>query len=582
MKTILVVLNSISEAHYFSKNYSEIIEECEIIVLSSPVHEYLKQNNIPNINLSELYSDKEMFDWENQANLYIKEMLGEYDLKYSKNLSEIYELPQINFFEEGFFYLLSVYHIGYIKYKKTLGKYLKSHSNLTRIILFQIKSAPIFEKEIMQDVTSELAHTYSLNYKLENVPIVKDRKELIHKLRRGLYLFLNSKLKFNNRNGTVIDLKEKNFTLILGSLFQLKYITDKLKEKLKIFFLPTGDWVVNEAKVKQKQHADLFKEKFQKKKGSGIEEKYFNILVDTILKNSYKLTTISSLINNNQIKSCIWGNSLISGIDGMLPIIFKKKGIPVLGMQHGSHYGVANVNQQHYYSDFKKCDYFLTYGFNNDDYKETYSVDDVPCEFIPVGMSKQLLGREGNKKTCDVLYLPTNNVNMFIETIRMRFHIQNTLQHDIINSLDRLEGKKVVVKPFMLSNHSNCSFFSLLEKSKNIKFHNHLNTQDILKAFKFDVIIIDMISTPLYEVLEVDSEIFILYDCFRNWNASVIKMLEKRVHFFKDINSLNEILSDYKNNKLERKRNSEFLDKHVYGGDFEIDSIKFMEKMCKV
>ena len=113
---------------------------------------------------------------------------------------------------------------------------------------------------------------------------------------------------------------------------------------------------------------------------------------------------------------------------------FNIKNKNVIGRQHGGCYVTQKMKEVHYDSDYNNCKYFLTYGFDNNDFNKAYGVNKPPCEIVPVG--RKLITQKINPKYIDILYpiIPTADYRRL--NGRNEWFIYNT-QSVIINELQR-------------------------------------------------------------------------------------------------------------------------------------------------
>ena len=103
---------------------------------------------------------------------------------------------------------------------------------------------------------------------------------------------------------------------------------------------------------------------------------------------------------------------------------------------------------------------------------------------------------------------------------------------------------------------------SILNEFKMFK-KCELSLLESLNKHNPSLVIIDEMSTPLYEVLAFDCEIFCLENPLHNLKNDTYNKLEKRVHFIKDIENFKKKLALFLEGKLEKKKNNSFLTSEV-------------------
>jgi hypothetical protein len=584
MKECLFIVDTVDDGKYILKNHKREIQNSVITTTKTPVNSYLKNAGIHCISLSEMIEDDEVLILEEQADVFINEFLTKLDIELSPLILAEFDIKPMKVFEPNFNLFTSGFHLGLLKYEKSISRLLDKF-NFDKVILVRNNSIQINEKKLVPYITKKLCKKYSCKFSIINIKTSLLYEGYYDKFKRVLYLLR----KFNIKGKSIhkkLDQKiipKKKYIIILGSLYNIKHLINSLEEEYNIIFWRSEEDLKIDLPPKNVVNSERLNEILQNYTNlEPIEEIYFTIFNKQILKYIRHISIMKYLINENMIECLMWGNSPFTGIDGFIVEYLMNCGIPVIGFQHGSHYGIANVNRQHLHSDFMKCSTFFSYGFTKKDYFETYKNVEPLCEIIPTGMPKKHYSKvDINLSNADILYLPTNNISIFYDTVRMKNCEQSILQSKIIYLLNGLKNINITVKPFMFSTTKNCSFKRDINKCKQIKLINHLNTTDLLNQSHFRLIILDVMSTTLYESLEYDSEIFVLEDKYRIWNPDALKQLQKRVHFFDDIISLGVLLKKWRNNTLEIKRDNSFLQKHVYADDFEKTSLKYIKKIIK-
>ena len=122
---------------------------------------------------------------------------------------------------------------------------------------------------------------------------------------------------------------------------------------------------------------------------------------------------------------------------------------------------------------------------------------------------------------------------------------------------------KLFIKNFFLNHvhlESNPIYLEL-QNYKSIK----VNHDNIIKAFqkiKPKIIIFDYISTPLYELVNSDSEIILFLDKYNYPKKDVLKSLNKRFFLVNSIKQMNTCLNLILKQKISKKVNNEFYQKY--------------------
>lgn len=245
-------------------------------------------------------------------------------------------------------------------------------------------------------------------------------------------------------------------------------------------------------------------------------------------------------------------------------------GLPVIGRQHGGNYGIEKNYPRHFDSDFRSCSHYLTYGFNASDLKETMPETVVPCQIIPVGLP-HIVRSEKRQRRYNILFPISNATYFFRDTVRPLQHYLSHIQCDLLQFLDRLPNVRVLVKPFMLYDSMTCAFAELIRHLPNIEVVSHMSLTDCLQDFEIDAMVVEYISSPLFEGLPLDIEILSLANPLLPFNHSAEILLKKRAHIFDDLDCLKNGIVDFLGGRLPKKQDHVFVDKYLHGN---IDSVR--------
>ena len=90
-----------------------------------------------------------------------------------------------------------------------------------------------------------------------------------------------------------------------------------------------------------------------------------------------------------------------------------------------------------------------------------------------------------------------------------------------------------------------------------------------MKIYSPNLIILDWYSTPLYEILELDVDIFIINESVEKISNYAKKKLKKRVFIFENIKSLTKAIKNYDSKKIKKLRDKSFYKTYVNNGDLK-------------
>ena len=162
---------------------------------------------------------------------------------------------------------------------------------------------------------------------------------------------------------------------------------------------------------------------------------------------------------------------------------------------------------------------------------------------FPVNLTSNLLDLKYNDTSSDRLKM--------VKEIFLEF--QNKSYDIIIKLYPNVSSK--FIKEFY-------PVMSILNEFKMFK-KCELSLLDSLNKHKPSLVVIDEISTPLYEALPFDCEIFCLVNPLHDLKNDIYNKLKKRVYFFEDIDDFRKKLELFFEGKLEKKKNNSFLNSEV-------------------
>ena len=116
----------------------------------------------------------------------------------------------------------------------------------------------------------------------------------------------------------------------------------------------------------------------------------------------------------------------------------------------------------------------------------------------------------------------------------------------------------------MGSNYQNCSVLPVLKKLKNLKIINNVPLTEFLKKYLPKGVLMEVPSQPLFDVLPLDTEIFLMGNPVYPYEEKALEELKMRVHYCEDIDSLISKIDLFLEGKLEKKRDGTFYKHYMY------------------
>ena len=297
-----------------------------------------------------------------------------------------------------------------------------------------------------------------------------------------------------------------------------------------------------------------------------IYKKYFFILSKQINKKKKvlfgRLKNLIEYFKSKKIKSFSWGNSPCQFSEKSILISALKEKYPVYGFQHGGSY-VDQIYPYHYHSDFFRCTSYYSYGFRKNDLT-LYQNEIKDLRFFPSG--KKLSLNNSKFSNDEILYVPTNSLNIYQGGILRS--LPNELlnaQLEILNKLNNLDSENLQlnVKPFPMASIQNSNFLIDKNQYDNIDFIFNISLTNYIKKSVPGLIIFDLPSTPLYEVLQTNSQVILFLDSVNPFTEEALNLLNKRVHVCRSIDQIKSCIQNFVSSTLELKYNNEYNNRYV-------------------
>lgn len=289
------------------------------------------------------------------------------------------------------------------------------------------------------------------------------------------------------------------------------------------------------------------------------KEILFHLIEKTLIldkKLSLIFKYLDLLMKKNHIKNCIWSCDPDS-IAANIVQYFRQKNIKIYGIQHGGSYNIINYRLLHYLSDFKFCDTFLSYGnskniidkniINFGSFKSSYHLKN----------KKNIFNLEFNKKT-NILFI----VGAIHETMlnQNSFIKQFNFQKGVCEFLDNKKMNSIIKIPRQI----NCINFPILDKVNNDYKNFKISKKKIFQEINYSkpkIIILDRLSTTLYECLFYDVNIILFIDKNELPYNDVLKVLKKRVFVVHNFNEFTNVFEKIIKQKI-LKKDDTFIKKY--------------------
>lgn len=584
-----VIVNSVEDVKHYLKEFGA----SNIIFLATHASPaiYLKEvENIHCLMLSEWIDDIERENVSQSISIAVDGLLSTLDKELILK-SEEFRRFGIEFFSCLYGYIGKHIYLGYECLIITFERAVKE-LDINEIYWYKTNVNPFLSTSLsgIEDLANRCFSSYNISF----LSSVQDSNQ---KRQKYLISMLTNFRKLRNRPKYIIlkviekikkhippqYSKNKKSILVSDHLYDLSFIPS-LTNKYNFIYL-VGDNTKIVGINKKNISSKLIHLSFVDKLLPALE-----LLKDQILEDFTKytshylglLSTADEAAKRFQFSLAIWGVPPAWGYGAIVYAYLRKICIPVLGAQHGSNYG-DTYHPWHFDSDFKRCDYWISYGASVEDFLRLYPNYTINPKILPFGsakIDKFEFGKEAKK--IDVFFPLTNSISFYAGGMsRISFANLARRQVEIIKFFEFRKNISTIAKPMPNADETNCAIIPLLENLKHVKYLKNISISDFYRKFHPKIIIIEYPSTPLYEALHLDIEIFLMNDPVIPFEYHALNELKKRVHFFEQTDKLLEAVEKFFEGELESKRDNTFLNHYVYKSNTKKNILDAIDKIIE-
>lgn len=569
----ICILHDVVQARHCIKH--KIYNHAALYSTHSSVDTYLSQKHKIECNcLTKFITQEDVAMLKEEVSKKVDSILGKLDEEVSSQINAKTGF-KLNYFVQLYGYLGKFHLLGYeclsIAIKKILAK-----TDVDEILFYNYKFNQHFKCN--SDLELYLAKVFpnikkrKINYwkfGSKNDEIFLKFLYVLNKVFTRSFVVVKRRFKeavsvSKNLNGNKL-LKTKPTLVLLEPLYDMSFLKEEIKNFNILYYPCKASYPAGFRKNKIKFDNIFYASECNDDKNKLSTLFYNDLMYDFSFNHKNYLNAISFLndiYKDYPIGLAIWGNPPYEGIRALICDFLRSKGVKIIGSQHGAVYGDSKENW-HFDSDFTRCDLFFSYGFNNDDLQRLYPEKLIKTKIIPVGKISGIK-ETANKRQIDILFPLTNSISIFDGgCLRTTPHELTLRQIYLLKYLESLKSKHIYVKPFVNSNYQNCSVLPVISSLKNVKLVNDLSLLEFLTKFKPKIVLLDLPSTPLYEVLGLDAEIFLLDDAGHPFESQALERLKKRVHYFTDLVEMIRNIDAFLDGKLEKKRDRDFFKYYV-------------------
>lgn len=383
------------------------------------------------------------------------------------------------------------------------------------------------------------------------------RRRLLNQVKAIAYRWLSKTIFL--RKPLLIQLGELgNFEELFSELVKYRLVTEK---KLPyVHYQEELDNIHTEAKVA-----------LSSQQKESLPNKISNLLLKQIIKHFLDSIDVGGDFSHLYSFHRITADELykpIGGIWGFTPVGYHAavagyliaNGKEVLGYQHGGFFGNQH-NQDVCRCELPFCSQYITYGFTESDIKKIYPNIPVKTKLHPFGTLRRITKRSAKKNPRLILYPLTNSISLFDGG--MKRELPDRLHQKQMHILHYLnEVGNAVVQYWPGANENSVSVWHQLGGLKNLKIIPNRRLIDVISGF--DAVILDHPSTPLYEIISLDVEIFMCLDSVLPLERNTQDMLDRRVYLANTPEQLTSWVTAYREGKLPKKRDDTFYTRTIH------------------
>lgn len=316
-----------------------------------------------------------------------------------------------------------------------------------------------------------------------------------------------------------------------------------------------------------------------------IQDLLFQRYEEMLRKGAPHYRAIKHYVKRNKVcavvgKAC--GATFINSLTGQFA---RQENVPVVGMQHGGHYGYMDFFDKLGHSDYYACDYWFSWGFDNTYFENAFHYGGpAQAEIVPIGSVemtnlKRTIGKV-RKKQAPIVYPIVNNVKLTWSTFRTDDFKLYNFQKRILEKLFASK-REILIKP-----HAAYAL-ALDDMLSNVPENVSISTEPLGKIFSqydFEWVIIDLLSTPFEQACVTQAQILAFNDS-GIWpiESNARQMMEKRAWVFDDdeenfLITLDRILAG---EKLDKRSDDTFEKNFIlpYGDETNRKALRELERI---
>jgi len=549
----VVIINTIQDAlHHLNSRKKQGL--FNIFTTHDSVQDFLESKEIFSQGLMEFVSEKQVLKVAESVRIKVPYALNELDEKFSERLSLMAEIPVISWFNSAYRYHSEFEFFGLTLAHKAIQNII-SKINPKSILIYDPGPSPYLgEKFGFTELVKHLERILPVKVETSkgdpHIPIKLDTEVLPWRLRLENSLksrtggFMAGVRNYFRRSKHICisfqgkrdwPWREKDFPLSMvhwdAVVYSINHSTGNQIQDIRGLFEASDN---SEFKDKQPDNALLASML------KGVKEN----LRKNFVSWTSRLRILQYFIDNNSVRLATWKMPPVEGGRALANELISTNDIQIIGSQHGGCYGIQEVDDIHQVSDYSRCNYFLSHGFKRKHLSFKKKGVNIP-QIIPTGgrerVNSSFISRCSAEDKIEILY-PIGNCHSFwfgLSFVRIKADILFDYQKYILDKLAKFDGK-ILVKLPPGANRQTFSNWERLRESGIKVFTGRCDLESVMEYYQPRNVFLDILSTPLIEVLQYDCEVFQINDPVCPLKSNLHQLLAKRVHLCSDAKSLFE------------------------------------------
>ncbi len=586
----VLLLNDIDELEVCLKAPSVVVKEmCAVLTTDPSVQVLLKEKyGIEAVCLCKYISPEEGRNNIEHTDQAVGKIVDFLDSRYSAHFSELLKVKGMRLFSAVYSYRLYLQYNGVFSLLLGLNRAIEEY-NPEELICFERKmDFGVALKDVVGLLQGiKVFVNPAPNGKAEQLPGVYER--LLRRIKWLAHpsLLMTAPSKIKESLSTFNPLRRKRggvsgSILLFDNLYDLAFLKTEFPGNAIVYKYESQ---CEDTAPNLEYPLALKLESVEPDTFTPLQRIMAGAMIDDFNANSQgylrALVWFKDFCSRHDFKAAIWGDSPVECPKALIVEYLLAKGIKVVGAQHGGMQ-VPRINDELYWSEFSRCNQYISYGFTKNDVHMAWPwLDPDKVTVLDFGSSRAMAPEPEGSQTTDILFPAMFNRPMLDGgVLREKPETITSYQKSIIEFLDANTKYTSIIKPFPYPNYKTLSVLPILEKKKRLRVVDEISFADAMFVYKPRAVVLELASTTLYEALPRDCDIFLMLDRLRPILPDALESLKKRVYCFDSMDELLSQLGLFLEGKLAKKRDLSFYNRYVFKSDSKEQILAHLEAIC--